>query len=100
MSTESVFISRERPAKASVIIKTKRGELSDQSQMAISRLVAGAVDDLSAENVIVTDADTNRPLGGRKSTGWIADEDQERVLLARLMTTLEPVLGPIMSAPP
>lgn len=94
LPTESVFIARERPAKASVIIKTKRGELSDQSQMAISRLVAGAVDSLSPENVIVTDADTNRPLGGRKSAGWIADEDQERVLLARLMTTLEPVLGP------
>jgi flagellar M-ring protein FliF len=94
MSTESVFISRERPAKASVIIKTKRGELSEGSQMAISRLVSGAVDGLSPENVIVTDADTNRPLGGRKSAGWIADEDQERVLLARLMTTLEPVIGP------
>jgi flagellar M-ring protein FliF len=94
LPTESVFISRERPAKASVIIKTKRGDLSEQSQMAISRLVAGAVDNLSQENVTVTDADTNRPLGGRKPAGWIADEDQERVLLARLMTTLEPVLGP------
>lgn len=94
LPTESVFISRERPAKASVIIKTTRGELSEQSQMAISRLVAGAVDSLSQENVTVTDADTNRPLGGRKSAGWIGDEDQERVLQARLMTTLAPVLGP------
>jgi flagellar M-ring protein FliF len=94
LPTESVFISRERPAKASVIIKTKRGELSEQSQMAISRLVAGAVDNLNADNVTVTDADTNRPLGGHKAKGWIADEDQERVLLSRLMTTLEPVLGP------
>ena len=93
LPTESVFISRERPAKASVIIKTKRGQLSDESQMAISRLVAGAVDNLAPENVIVTDADTNRPLGGHKANGWIADEDQERVLLSRLMTTLEPVLG-------
>jgi flagellar M-ring protein FliF len=95
LPTESVFITRERPAKASVIIKTKRGELSEQSQMAISRLVAGAVDNLASDNVTVTDADTNRPLGGhRTNKGWIADEDQERVLLARLMTTLEPVLGP------
>lgn len=93
LPTESVFISRERPAKASVIIKTKRGELSEQSQMAISRLVAGAVDNLSPDNVTVTDADTNRLLG-RKPAGWIADEDQEHVLLARLMTTLGPVLGP------
>jgi flagellar M-ring protein FliF len=94
LPTESVFISRERPAKASVIIKTKRGDLSEQSQMAISRLVAGAVDNLSPENVTVTDADTNRPLGGHKTNGWIADEDQERVLLSRLMTTLEPIVGP------
>jgi flagellar M-ring protein FliF len=94
LPTESVFISRERPAKASVIIKTKGGELSEQSQNAISRLVAGAVDNLSFENVTVTDADTNRPLGGHKRNGWIADEDQERVLLSRLMATLEPVLGP------
>jgi flagellar M-ring protein FliF len=94
LPTESVFISRERPSKASVIIKTKRGELSEDSQMAISRLVAGAVDNLSADNVTVTDADTNRPLGGHKTGGWIADEDQERVLLSRLMTTLDPVLGP------
>jgi flagellar M-ring protein FliF len=94
LPTESVFISRERPAKASVIVKTKRGELSQQSQIAISHLVAGAVDNLSADNVIVTDADTNRPLGGHKASGWIADEDQERLLLSRLMTTLDPVLGP------
>jgi flagellar M-ring protein FliF len=94
LPTESVFISRERAAKASVIVKTKRGELSEQSQMAISRLVAGAVDNLSSENVTVTDADTNRPLGGHKPSGWIADEDQEHVLLTRLMTTLAPVLGP------
>jgi flagellar M-ring protein FliF len=93
MSTESVFISRERPAKASVIIKTKRGDLSEDSQIAISRLVAGAVDNLSPDNVTVTDADTNRPLGAHRTKGWLADEDQERVLLSRLMSTLEPVLG-------
>jgi len=90
---DSVFISRERPAKASVVIKTKRGELSEQSEVAISRLIAGAVDNLSPENVTVTDADTNRPLRGGKAKGWIADEDQERLLLSRLMATLEPVLG-------
>jgi flagellar M-ring protein FliF len=94
MPAESVFISRERPAKASVIVKTRRGELSDASQVAISHLVAGAVDSLTAENVTVVDADTNMPLGGRKQSNWIADQDQERVLLTRLMSTLTPVLGP------
>jgi flagellar M-ring protein FliF len=34
------------------------------------------------------------PLGGRKQSNWIADQDQERVLLTRLMSTLTPVLGP------
>ncbi len=94
MANESVFVSRERPAKASVIVKTKRGDLSEESQIAISRLVAGAVDNLSPDNVTVTDADTNRPLDMHKRKGWSADEDQERVLLSRLMATLEPVLGP------
>src|SRR5580698_10646567 len=64
MSSDSVFLDRERAAKASVILKLRSGQLSEETQMAISRLVAGAVDQLSPEDVTVVDADTNRPLGG------------------------------------
>lgn len=94
LPAESVFISRERPAKASVIVKTQHGELSEGSQMAISRLVAGAVDSLSAENVTVIDADTNMPMDHRKPAHWVSDVEQEKVLLGRVMSTLGPVLGP------
>src|SRR5277367_6904147 len=64
LPTDSVFLDRERKAKASVILKPRGSRLSDDTQVAIARLVAGAVDQLSPEDVTVVDADTNRPLGG------------------------------------
>src|SRR5271165_661465 len=63
LPSESVFIDRQRPAKASVVLKLRRGSLSGEAQTSIARLVAGAVDSLSPDNVAVIDADTNRPLG-------------------------------------
>src|SRR5580692_3609440 len=63
LPTDSVFLDRERKAKASVILKPRSSRLSDGTQMAIARLVAGAVDKLSPEDVTVVDADTNRSLG-------------------------------------
>src|SRR5690349_13324421 len=71
MPTESVFLDRERPAKASVIIRARSGQLSDDTQRAIAGLVSGAVDNLSRDNVTVIDADTNRPMisHGRKLSG-------------------------------
>src|ERR1700722_8119164 len=55
LPTDSVFIDRERKAKASVILKPRGSRLSDETQMAIARLVAGAVDKLSPEDVTVVD---------------------------------------------
>jgi len=46
MSTESVFLDRERAAKASVILKLHSGRLSEETQLGIARLVSGAVDKL------------------------------------------------------
>ena len=93
LPTDSVFVDRERKAKASVILKP-RGRLSDETQMAISRLVAGAVDKLSPEDVTVVDADTNRPLGGPRHSGFSADGSLEQELSTQLLQTLEPVVGP------
>ncbi|MFY9648258.1 MAG: flagellar basal-body MS-ring/collar protein FliF, partial [Terriglobales bacterium] len=93
MSTDSVFLERERPAKASVILKLRSGRLSQDTQMGIARLVSGAVDKLSPENVIVIDADTNRPLGMPKHGGLSADGGLEDEYSARLLQTLEPVVG-------
>jgi len=93
MPTESIFLDRERVAKASVILKLRRGSLSDETQLAIGRLVAGAVDNLSPENVAVIDADTNRPLRVLRR-GLSAGGTIEQELTQRITTTLQPVVGP------
>ena len=63
LSRESLFTEREHQAKAAVIVKTRRGRLSENVQAAIPQLVASAVDELRPENVTVIDADTNTPFG-------------------------------------
>ena len=61
MPTDSVFLDREREAKASVILRLRSGQLSEETQKSIASLVSGAVDKLSPQNVTITDADTNQP---------------------------------------
>lgn len=94
MSTDSVFLDRERAAKASVILKLRSGRLSEETQQGIARLVSGAVDKLSPENVTVIDADTNRPLGMPRHGAYSSDGGLEEEYTARLLQTLEPVVGP------
>ena len=94
LPTDSVFLDRERKAKASVILKPRGSRVSDETQMAIARLVAGAVDKLDPEDVTVVDADTNRPIGSHKRGNFSADADLEQSLSAQLVQTLEPVVGP------
>jgi len=93
MPTDSVFLDRERKAKASVVLKLKNGRLSDDTQQGITRLVAGAVDKLDPQDVTVVDADTNRPLGPRRDS-FATGEGMEQALTAQLLQTLEPVVGP------
>jgi flagellar M-ring protein FliF len=92
MPTDSVFLDHQHLAKASVILKLHRGGLSKDSAVAISRLVAGAVDQLKPEDVSIIDADTDTSLGsGRNEQG--NGEDEEGRLTQRLISTLEPVVG-------
>ena len=94
MPAESLYSERERSAKASVVVKLRRGRLPEQSDMAIRQMVAGAVDRLTPENVVVVDADTNLPVGrfgGNSAAGGASDIDQE--LAKRVVETLEPVVG-------
>ena len=94
MPAESLYSERERSAKASVMVKLRRGRLPEQSDMAIRQMVAGAVDRLTPENVVVVDADTNLPLGhfgGGSTLGETSEIDQE--LARRVVETLEPVVG-------
>jgi flagellar M-ring protein FliF len=93
LPTDSVFIDRERKAKASVVLKLKSKYLSDETRLAIARLVAGAVDELSPDNVTVIDATTNRPLGSPTRDAFSPGGDLEQQLSSQLVQTLEPVVG-------
>lgn len=92
MPTDSVFIDQQRGAKASVILKLRRGELSKSAVMAISRLVAGAVDGLAPEDVSIIDADSARALGLAHAGPDNADGEGS-ALSERLINTLEPIVG-------
>lgn len=90
MPTDSVFLDRQRSAKASVILKLRRGSLSKDAALAISRLVSGAVDELNPGDVAIVDADSDRSLVAQdEADGQGGDAD----LSSRLMSTLEPVVG-------
>jgi flagellar M-ring protein FliF len=91
---ESLFTDQEREAKAAVILKTRGGALSPQSQTAIPQLVASAVEGLRPENVTVVDADSNTPLLHAHGAGGNAGYDLDEALQKTLLRTLEPVVGP------
>ena len=93
MPSESLYSERDRVAKASVMVKLRRGSLPQQEDMAIRQLVAGAVDRLSPDNVVVVDAETNLPLnrfGGAPGSG---SQELDQELAKRVVETLEPVVG-------
>jgi flagellar M-ring protein FliF len=92
MATDSVFLDRQRGAKASVILKLRRGSLSKASALAIARLVSGAVDELKPEDVAMVDADSERSLGIGQNGADGADGGSGD-LSSRLISTLEPVVG-------
>ena len=91
MPTSSVFLDRERGAKASVTLRMKRGTLAPEQLNAISRLVSGAVDDLSPHDVAIIDADSNEALGAK--SGTLEGRELEAELSKRLLATLGPALG-------
>jgi flagellar M-ring protein FliF len=92
MASDSLFLDRQRGAKASVILKLRRSGLSKDSAVAIARLVSGAVDELKPEDVSIIDADSERSLG-MSHDGPGNDEADEARLTQRLISTLEPVVG-------
>jgi len=92
MATDSVFIDKERGAKASVTLRLRRGSLSREELSSISRLVSGAVDELKPSDVVILDADSNETLG--QGNGADAGNDSiEQQLTRRLISTLSPVVG-------
>ena len=92
MANESVFSDRERSAKASVTLRMRHGSLTRDEVAQIARLVAGSVDHLDPKDVVITDADANRTLGG--GSGGSGDGDTlDDQLTQRLIATLSPVVG-------
>ena len=102
---ESVFLDQQQPAKASVMIKLNPGShISPKNVIAVSNLVASAVEGLNPEEVAVIDMDgtlLSRPhkvlaSSDGEITGQALEVRQqiERDLVAKINTTLEPLLGP------
>jgi flagellar M-ring protein FliF len=92
MATDSVFMDRERGAKASVTLRLKSGSLSRAEVSEISRLVAGAVDELKPGDVVIIDADSNKTLGSSFAPPD-GSEGLEQEMTRRLISTLAPVVG-------
>ena len=101
---DSVYLDAQQPAKASVMVKIRPGaRLSPQNVQAIDHLLASAVEGLSPDAVSVLDMNGN--LLGRPRPGGTLDgpEPSEAVLdyrhsveadlLAKINSTLEPLLG-------
>src|SRR5215467_2475029 len=102
---ESVFIDQQQPAKASVMVKLRPGaQISAQNVLAVTHLVASAVEGLAPTAVALLDMDghlLNRPRpassgdGNEISAEALEIRQQiERNLVQKISATLEPLLGP------
>jgi flagellar M-ring protein FliF len=94
---ESLYSSRERVAKAAVVIKLRGGGLPDADVAAITNLVASSVDNLSPDNVTLIGADGRTPLvaqGKSHNPLMTAPLEQETALAEKIVATLAPIVGP------
>jgi flagellar M-ring protein FliF len=102
---DSIFLEARQPAKASVMVRLKPGaRLSPPNVLAITHLVASAVEGLVPEAVSVLDMNGNllgrprRPASledGQPSEAVLEFRHQmEKDLVAKINSTLEPLLGP------
>lgn len=88
---QSLFASEERAAKASVVLKLKRPFVGEEQADAIRSLVAGAVENLSPDDVNLVDADGRVNMKPRSKNAVAADVEQE--MEAKLVAMLEPLAG-------
>jgi len=98
---DSVFVEKQTPPTASVVVKTKEGmRLTSKQTTGIKNLVASAVPKLEAKNVKIIDQDGN--LIDDESSG-ISDEDvqkqlrykkdYEKALEKKIIKILAPIIG-------
>src|SRR6185437_14999299 len=100
---ESVFVDSREPAKASVLVSLRPGfHLSQQNVLAITNLVASAVEGLSPDLISVIDMQGNLLSRPRKPSLDDADAPDgaleyrhqiEKDLAAKVEATLDPLLG-------
>ncbi len=99
---DSVFLDSREPAKASVLVKLRTGAtLQPQNVVAISNLVASAVEGLSPDSVAVVDmrgmllSKRRHPEDGSDADDALLDyrHQVEKDLTAKVEATLEPLLG-------
>lgn len=100
---KSLFVNRDKPATASVVLKLRSGRLLRKEQVrAITRLVASSVEGLRPEEVTVVDTQgrllsepgENLPLGQMSASQLEYQQNLERSFEARIESMLERVLGP------
>jgi flagellar M-ring protein FliF len=87
----SLFSAEEKLAKASVVLKLRRATLDPDQADAIRSLVAGSVENLSADQVTLVDADGHVNFKPRSSNA--AEADSEQAMEAKLVAMLEPLAG-------
>src|SRR5882757_5135373 len=88
----SLFLAQEKVAKASVVLKLKRATMDPSEADSIRSLVAGAVENLSVDQVTLVDADGRVNLKP-KSQGSAEDAEVEQALETKLVAMLEPLAG-------
>jgi len=88
---QSLFVSEEKAAKASVVMKLKKSYLGEEQADAIRSLVAGSVENLSPDDVNLVDADGRVSLKPKSKSAVAADVEQE--MEAKLVAMLEPLAG-------
>ena len=97
---ESVFLERERPAKASVMLQLEPGtRLSRKQVEGIVHLVAGAVKGLDPENVVILDErgnQLNADLGEMDSAQMRLkhQSELEKLFAKKIKDLLVPLVGP------
>jgi flagellar M-ring protein FliF len=102
MPKESLFIDKEEPASASVILKLRHGRwLSDDQVQGVVHLISSSVPRLSPENVTVVD-NKGKLLAGKQDEPSVAQisadqleyqQRKEKLLEKQVASMLEKVLG-------
>jgi flagellar M-ring protein FliF len=87
----SLFASEEKAAKASVVLRLRRPVVDPEQADAIRSLVAGAVENLSPDQVTLVDADGRANLKPRSNDA--GREEVEQTMEAKLVAMLEPLAG-------